>query len=348
MPTPEFRFFEPLCLLLLLLPLAVWLLRPRRSGGVFAPFLLAVANLRPSRGPALHRLLVVLGLALLAVAAARPQWGRSVEVRSQEGRSLMLVIDLSGSMEFNDLFAADGQRSDRLAAVMGSARSFIEGRPNDRIGLVFFADRALTSCPLTYDHQTLRDFLDRIEANQRHSWKQGGNLLGDGTNIGLGLGTALRRLQRGKEDGAGRAIVLITDGKDSRGLPGWVDPIEAARHARESEVRIHAIGVGDPQGSVVMPDPFGRLVEQRLGPNALPDPQRLRAIAETSGGLAFSAGDQAELDTVFAQIDRLETSPQDIQRRDDFTDHFFPPLLLGSLFLALATLAEPRLRGGLA
>jgi hypothetical protein len=118
------------------------------------------------------------------VAAARPQYGRSVVEREQAGRDLMLVIDLSGSMQIDDLDDGKGGRQDRLATVVKAAKQFVAGRPDDRAGLVFFGDSALSSCPLTYDHDTVDQFLDRTERQQRALWARGEEgLLGGNTNM---------------------------------------------------------------------------------------------------------------------------------------------------------------------
>ena len=334
---------SPWLLLLLVLPLAVLLYRPARGGAAFAPFPL-LTGLRPSRGPLLWRVLVALGLATLVVAAARPQHGREIVERQQAGRDLMLVIDLSGSMRIDDLGEPGGARVDRLAAVFRAADHFIAGRPDDRIGLVFFSSTALASCPLTYDHATVRQFLERTERKQRDLWadnKQG--LLGDATNLGLGLGTALKYLRSPNQ--LGKAVILITDGADSRNLPGWVDPLQAARHAQALGVRVHGIGVGNPQGTFSQTDMFGRMRISPLPHEFLPDMNRLTAIVRQGSGEALTAGDEAGLRTVFTRIDALEPTPRTVTTRIDRTDRFAWPLIAGLALLATALVLRPRLLG---
>ena len=337
-------------LLLLLLPALLPLLRPERRGGAeFAGFALAVEALRPSRGPLLFRALVSLGLAALAIAAARPQYGQVIKEHDQSGRDLMLVIDLSGSMRIDDLSTPTGRRVDRLEAVIKAARQFVAGRPNDRIGLVFFGDDALTSCPLTYDHDTVEQFLERTERQQRALWSQdtgrgeGSGLLGNNTNFGLGLGAALRALREPNQKG--RAIVLITDGVDSRQLKNWKDPLEAARYAHDKGVRIHGIGVGDPHGTYTVSDGAGRVETVALSGDALPDMTRLEAITGLADGKAFAANDLAGLAEIFSQVDALEPTPRTIIEHDDFADRFAWPLALGLALAVLALALEPRLRG---
>lgn len=341
-----FRFANAGLLSLALLALVVLLWHPRRGGATFSGFALAQEALRPSRGPGFQRLLIAAGLAVLAVALARPQAGRAIVEREQAGRDLQLVIDLSGSMQVDDLLDEKGQRMDRLAAVMQAAKRFVANRPNDRIGLVFFGDRALTSCPLTYDHETVVQFIERTERQQRALWNAGHEkgLLGNATNLGLGLGTALRGVKDPKAKG--RAIILITDGADSRELPSWVDPVEAARHARSTGVTVYGIGVGNPNGTRSERDPFsGRVRTGRLPGYLQPDMARLETIVAQADGKAFRANDRVGLDEVFARIDELEPTPRVVRMREDYADRNQWMLMLGTLLVALALGLEPRLRG---
>ena len=336
-------FGTPWLLLLLIVPVAVLLWRVPRAGAAFAPFPL-LAGLRPSRGPLLWRVLMATGLACLVVAAARPQHGRTITERTQAGRDLILVIDLSGSMRIDDLGDASG-RVDRLAAVFRAAEQFVGGRPDDRIGLVFFSANALASCPLTYDHATVSQFLERTERQQRAQWgadRQG--LLGDATNIGLGLGTALKYLRSPNQ--LGKAAIIITDGVDTRSLPGWVDPLAAARHAQALGVRVHAVGVGNAQGGMSQTDMFGRVRVVPLPREAVPDPARLQAIASAGGGEYLTAGDEPGLKRVFERIDALEPTPRTVQTRMDRSDRFVWPLALGAALLALTLGLRSRLLGG--
>ncbi len=340
----NFRFADPWLLTGVVLPLLVLLWPMPRGGRAFAPTPLAMSVLRPSRGPLLHRVLLAAGLLALVVAAARPQYGQVITERSQAGRDLALVIDLSGSMQVDDLQDAGGSRSDRLAGVMRAARTFVEGRADDRVGLIFFGDTALTSCPLTYDHDTVIQFLERTERQQRSLWAEGKEgLLGGNTNLGLGLGTALKSLRDAKA--LGRAVILITDGVDSRQLRNWIDPLVAARQADRLGVTVYGIGVGNPQGTYTLDGGFGRKVLRRVPGELLPDLSRLQAITSLANGSAFTATDATSLAEVFAKIDRLEPTPRTVRQRDDFADRHRWPLIIGLLLVALALTLEPRLRG---
>jgi len=345
----DFRFAQPWLLLGLLLPLAVLLVRPRRGGAAFGAYVLAIAAVPRSRGPLLLRWLGAAALACGVIALARPQFGRTIIEREKAGRDLMLVIDLSYSMIIDDVAPLEGKGQDRLATVIDAARRFVKGRTGDRIGLVFFGTRAMTSCPPTFDHATVDEFLTNTEQMQRRCWadesRQEGTMgiLGDGTNLGLGIGSALRWLSNRSADG--RAIVLITDGKDSLNIPGWKDPIQAAALALVKDIRVHCIGVGNPSGTRTARDGYGSLRRVRVDPQFLPDPGRLEAIAKAGGGQAFTANDGEALKHVFGEMDRLEPHVHHVKTREDYTDRFMPWLLACLLCTCIALLGEPRLRG---
>ncbi len=358
-----YRFADPWFLCALIIPLWVLFRAQKTGGAAFGAYSIARIALRPSRGPLFFRWGMAIALTLLTVALARPQFGKSTQEYTMEGRDLMMLIDLSGSMQVDDMENEQGERIDRLRAVMHAAEIFIKGRPNDRLGLAFFAEHALTSCPLTYDHATLFDFLTRTEEQMRLLWKKDSGLLGQGTNIGLGLGTSLRRLgalddDKKKEESAtnatapdeekeeaGRAIILITDGRDSRNLRNWVDPLEAARHARSRDIHIHAIGVGNPKGTRTTTDILGRTRLAPIGADFLPDMSRLHTICNLTDGMAMQAGNREELESVFEKVNELEPSPQSVRVREDYSDRYFWPLLCGSILLILLLIGEPRFRG---
>lgn len=345
----DFRFAQPLALLLLVLPILVLLLPRRRGGSAFGAYPLASLALQRSRGPLILRMLTAAALICGVVALARPQFGRTIIEREKAGRDLMLVIDLSLSMQVDDITPLEGGGRDRLAAVIDAARRFVAGRSGDRVGLVFFGSRAMTSCPPTFDHATVDEFLTRTERLMRACWSDQSRgegesgMLGDGTNLGLGLGTALRWLTSKSADG--RAIVLITDGKDSTNIPGWVDPLQAAQAATAKDVRVHCIGVGNPEGTMSVQGEWGSLRRIRVPPRLLPDPARLDSIAKAGGGHSFAANDGESLRRVFQELDVLEPHRHHVRSREDYADRFLPWLIACVACAGLALLGEPRLRG---
>ncbi len=226
-----------------------------------------------------------LAIALLVVAAAGPRQAHRSEDVEGEGIDIVLALDISGSMQ-----SLDFQPLDRLDTAKAVIRDFIAGRPHDQIGLVVFAARAFTQCPLTLDHPVLTSFLDEIHVG----------LIDDGTAIGLGLATAVSRLQ--KSTSPSRTIILLTDGVNN--VP-TLEPETAARLAQSFGIRVYAVAIGR-EGLVPFPveDPiFGRQVRQVESRIDLP---LLRRIADTTGGAMFQATDPQALQNIFRKIDEME------------------------------------------
>ncbi|MFO7610366.1 MAG: VWA domain-containing protein [Candidatus Krumholzibacteriia bacterium] len=281
-----------LLLLLVLPPLLAWL-RLRRDGDPTALRHPTALLLEPAGGglrARLARLLPVpaaLALVLLIIAAAGPRIAHRTEEIEGQGLDIVLALDISGSMR-----SLDFQPKDRLGSAKDVIRDFIDGRPHDRIGLVVFAARAFTQCPLTLDHPVLKGFLDEIEIG----------LIDDGTAIGLGLATAVARLRH--SDSPSKTVILLTDGVNN--VP-TLEPATAAELARTLDVRVYTVAIGR-EGLVPYPvnDPiFGqrtRQVETRL------DLELLRRIADLTGGRMFQATDPLALQEIFATIDELETA----------------------------------------
>ncbi len=281
--------------LLALIPLAfpvLWLrLRAARSAaGVRHPHLALLSGDSVTLRARLAQWLPVLsalGLVLLVIAAAGPRAAQTSEEIEGEGIDIILSLDISGSMR-----SLDFQPQDRLGAAKEVIRGFIDGRPHDRIGLVVFAARSFTQCPLTLDHQVLKGFLDEIEVG----------LIDDGTAIGLGLATAVSRLKH--SDSPSKTVILLTDGVNN--VP-TLEPETAAELAHSLDVRVYSIAIGR-QGLVPYPvdDPvFGRRtrqVETKI------DLDLLQRISEMTGGQMFQATDPEALQQIFATIDDLETA----------------------------------------
>jgi Ca-activated chloride channel family protein len=282
--------------MLLLLPLP-WLVRrwwpPAREGGgaaLFAPFALGLAigggESAPLAGAVRWRLALaaVIWLCLL-LAAARPQWlGEPVSL-PQTGRNLVLAIDVSGSMETPDL-ALDGSQATRLDVVKQVAGDFVANRGSDRVGLILFGSQAYLQAPLTFDHVTLRHFLEEAVIG----------VAGRETAIGDAIGLAVKRLR--EAPGGEAVLVLLTDGENTAGA---VSPRQAAKLAAQTGLRIHTIGIGAERMQV-----RGLLGTRLVNPSADLDEATLRAIAEATGGRYFRARSRADLREVYARLDELE------------------------------------------
>lgn len=221
----------------------------------------------------------------LVVAAARPVWVGEPLPLPAEGRDLMLVMDLSGSMARED-FTLGGVLADRLTVVKQVADDFIARREGDRVGLVLFGTRPYLQAPLTFDRATVRTLLDEAEVG----------LAGDDTAIGDGLGMAVQRLR--ERPAESRVVVLLTDGASNAGT---LDPREAARIAAEEGVRVYTIGVG--ADAVAVPTLFGQRI---VDPSADLDEETLQAIADMTGGAYFRAKNVEGLASIYRKIDELE------------------------------------------
>ncbi|MEO8123527.1 MAG: VWA domain-containing protein [Burkholderiales bacterium] len=312
----------PWLLAALPLPLLVWWL-PAASAAPMAAlrFPFPGALQAAFAGPAARRsrvlpVMAALAWILLVLAAARPQQvGETVHV-PVTGRSLMLAVDLSGSMQTPDMHIINHDVS-RLEAVKAVAGDFIERRAGDRIGLILFGDQAYVQAPLTLDRATVHTLLDEAQIG----------LAGQQTAIGDAIGLAIKRLR--DAPAGNRVLVLLTDGASNAGS---VDPLKAADLAAQEGVRIYTIGVGSDQ--VVLRGPFGfsQTVQGDL------DEDTLKAIAKKTGGHYFRAADAASLKQIYAELDKIEPMSKDAQSWRPVEELYMWPLgvaLLLSVLIAL-------------
>jgi Ca-activated chloride channel family protein len=251
------------------------------------------------------RLLV---LALLIMAMARPQSSQRRQNVNIEGIDIVMALDISGSMLAEDF------KPNRLEAAKDVAQDFIDGRPNDRMGLVVFSGESFTQCPLTTDHTVLLNLFKDIHSG----------MIDDGTAIGDGLATAVNRL---KESAAiSKVIILLTDGINNMGS---IDPVSAAEIAKLYGIRVYTIGVGS-LGTAPYPvkTPFGiqyQNVEVKI------DEPMLRKIAEMTTGKYFRATDNEKLREIYQQIDKLEKSKIDVTEFRKKKEEFMPLVLIAAL-----------------
>ena len=312
-----YRFADPSHLLLLAaLPLlALWYWRQQKKKGATLRYshLGRVLEAAPSALRRRHWLFVLrtLGLALLIVAVARPQTGVSGEEIQTEGIDIVLAMDISSSMLAQDL------KPDRVEAAKQVAANFVAGRRNDRIGLVVFSGEAFTQCPLTLDYDILLTLLKEMRVG----------LIEDGTAIGMGLATAVKRLQDSQAQS--KVIILLTDGRNNQ---GEIDPATAAQMAQAFGIRIYAVGAGT-RGEAPYPidDPiFGkRIVRVRVDI----DEKTLRKVADQTGGQYFRATDRQSLEEVFKQIDQMEKTEIQVEQFTRYGELFHYPLAVGLLLI---------------
>ena len=305
------------------LPLLVALVMPRAS--VSTPSALRVPFFEAMQGSLINKqqqrsrlwlILAILAWLALLVAAARPQLiGETIRM-PVSGRSLMMAVDISGSMQNRDM-VIKGRPVSRLTAVKTVAGDFIQHREGDRIGLILFGSNAYLQAPLTLDRKTVSVLLDEAALG----------LAGRRTAIGDAIGLAVKRLREQPEQN--RVLILLTDGANT---DGSIDPLKAADLAAQEKVRIYTIGVGSDGG--VVQTPFGI---QRTSGGDLDEPT-LKAIASKTSGEYFRARDVKSLQQIYAILDKMEPVSKDDLTYRPVDELYYWPLALALLLSVLIVL----------
>jgi len=323
------HFQWPWMALLLLLPLAQWWRERRRrtlaeayqqrQTTLLHPALERLRDAftgqrpRAGTGSRLQALLLALMWLGLVGALMHPQWLEPITDERIEGYDLMLAVDASHSMEALD-FSVQGRQVSRMQVVKGVMGRFIEGRQDDRVGLIIFGNQAFVLSPLTLDRHLVRQLLENLVPR----------IAGDGTAMGDAIGLGVKKLRQRPK--GSRVLILVADGENTAGT---IPPLEAARLAAAEGVRIYTIGVGSHQARVPIYEE-GRLVYRTdLGF----DEATMKAIAEATGGAYFRASDTDALEKISQRIDELEKSHA--EARTLYLPH---PLYRWPLGLALASL----------
>ncbi len=249
----------------------------------------------------------------IVIVLARPQSTNRWSSEVTEGIDIVLALDISGSMLAEDF------KPNRLEASKDVAISFINNRPNDRIGLVIFAGESFTQCPLTTDHAVLINLLNEIR----------NDMLEDGTAIGNGLATAVTRLKDSKAKG--KVIILLTDGVSNKGS---ISPVTAGEIARTFNIRVYTIGVGT-MGMAPYPvrTPFGIQYQQM---EVEIDEDVLRQIAQMTEANYYRATNNQKLKEIYAEIDKLEKIKIDEKRFSEKKEEY----LLFGILAGIALLLE--------
>ncbi|UFH54968.1 VWA domain-containing protein [Spirosoma sp. KNUC1025] len=261
---------------------------------------------------------VFLGIALLLVSLARPQIVRQQREEQSEGIDIMLAMDVSASMSETDLPPT------RLAAARRVAQTFVNGRQNDRIGLVIFAGEAFSLCPLTTDYSLLKQYLNDLNDQMIHT---------SGTAIGDALARCINRMRNRSETPTdtlqqetdpwkkdrSKIIILLSDGDNTAGN---LDPITAAKLAKMFNIKLYTIAVGRAVTSATK----ATTVDEGI----------LKTIATIGNGSFFRATDTRRLRAVFAQISKLEKAPIRVQIYEDIQDYYRIYLYWGISFLLFA------------
>ncbi|QJD78173.1 VWA domain-containing protein [Spirosoma rhododendri] len=259
-----------------------------------------------------------LAMSMLLIALARPQLIREKREEESLGIDIMLAMDVSASMTDADL------PPNRLTVARKLAQQFINGRKNDRIGLVAFAGEAFTLCPLTTDYVVLKQYVG--ELNDRL-------IRTSGTAIGDALARCINRLRDPvtapadslkPANARSKVIILLSDGDNTAGN---LDPLTAARLARAFDIRVYTIAVG-------------RTSARAVSNGTSTDEGILKTVATTGTGSFFRATDARRLRAVFGQIDRLEKAPVQIRVYEDVRDYYRIYLYWGISFLMLVMLLK--------
>lgn len=255
--------------------------------------------------------------ALFVFALARPQQVTAEKEYQTNGVDIVIAMDISGSM-----LAEDFKPENRMVVAKQEAIKFIKGRENDRIGMVVFAKKAYTQCPLTTDYNILTQLIEQIQIG----------MIADGTAIGMGLATSVNRLRDSKAKS--KVIILITDGSNNAGN---IDPITAAELAKAFGIKVYSICIGRG-GMVPFPvnDPlFGKRYIQA---NVEIDEMVLKRISDITGGLYFRARDPRSLNEIYEKINTLEKTEIKVKEYRSYNELFSLFLVPALLILLLEVL----------
>ena len=258
----------------------------------------------------------MLAIAILIVVLARPQSTDKWQNSTTEGIDIMLAMDISTSMLTEDL------KPNRIEAAKDVAASFINGRPNDNIGLVLFAAESFTQCPLTTDHTILLNLFKDIQCG----------MIADGTAIGLGLANAVSRIK--DSQAKSKVIVLLTDGSNNA---GEIAPVTAAQIAKTFGIRVYTIGVGTLNGEAPYPYPTSYGVQYGTIKVDI-DEKTLTQIAVETGGEYFRASDNKTLKAIYQKIDELEKTKINVQEFSKKQEEYKYWALLAFLLLLIEIL----------
>jgi len=259
----------------------------------------------------LPEFVLALTLILILTALARPQKTNEKVEQWTEGIDIMLAIDISQSMQIEDF------RPNRLEAAKDVARDFIQGRVQDRIGIVVFSGDAFSLAPLTTDYDLLNSYLDDINFDMIES---------RGTAIGSALAVVTNRMR--ESDSKSKVCILLSDGDNTAGN---IDPITSAELAAAYEIKMYTIIVGQEGMVPFGKDYFGRpnMVENTI------DETTMRKIAEIGSGEFFRVTDNEALKNVFDRIDQYEKAEIKETRFKDTADYYYIYLQWAVLFFLL-------------
>ncbi|AZQ85429.1 VWA domain-containing protein [Colwellia sp. Arc7-635] len=262
--------------------------------------------------------LLILSLiwSLVVLACTQPQWlGEAVNVPT-EGREMMIAVDLSGSMQVEDM-NLNGRTVNRLDMLKVLLGEFIERRNGDRLGLILFGDDAYMQTPMTFDRKTVQQMLDEAVLG----------LVGKQTAIGDAIALAVKRFDEKKE--SNRVLLLLTDGQNTAGK---ITPEQALELAVAKDITIYSIGIG--ADVMIQNSLFGA---RRVNPSSDLDEESLQRLADETGGRYYRARASEDMSKIYQLLDELEPVEQDQQQMRPLSALFYWPLGL-ALLISLITL----------
>lgn len=318
------QLLYPWLLLALPIPLLIWLLsKPKQPqlAAIRTPMFSNWNSIQQKQQTSDSRLLfqkflTFITWSAIVIGCARPQWIDEPIELPTTGRDLLLSIDISGSMEEEDL-KLHGKRANRLVVVKSIISEFISKREGDRLGLVLFGEKAYLQTPLTFDLKTVQFMLDETAIGLAGASR---------TAIGDGIGLSIKRLR--ERPAENRVLILLTDGRNNS---GELDPIEAAKLAKHAGIKIYTIGVGaDKQTRRSLL--FGTTT---FNPSAELDEVTLKAVAKHTGGQYFRAKSSEELAQIYTLLDQLEPVEDKPEIYRPITELYYWPLQLALAMLLL-------------
>ena len=255
-------------------------------------------------------ILFIISIIFLIIGLARPRISLVDENITVEVIDIILVLDTSSSMLAEDF------QPNRLEAVKDAAQEFIANRNGDRIGLLVFGKETFIQCPLTIDYSVLNSLLNEVTVMEPKY---------DGTAIGVAIASGVNRLRN--SDSESKVIILLSDGSNNAGS---IDPISAAKIAKEYGIKVYTIGAGTNQSITQIP---GRgFVRNEI------DEETLIGIADVTNAKYFRAIDKASLSGIYSEIDKLEKSEISVSYFSSFEEVYIWFILLGFIFIILSEL----------
>ena len=252
--------------------------------------------------------LFIVALLLIIVGFARPQISSLDKDITVEVIDIVLVLDTSSSMLAEDF------KPNRLEAVKDAAKEFIKNRSGDRIGLLVFGKDTFIQCPLTIDYSVLNNLLSEVTVMEPKY---------DGTAIGVAIANGVNRLRNSESES--KVIILLSDGSNN---VGSIDPISAAKIAKEYNIKVYTIGAGTNQSITQIP---GRgFVRNEI------DEDTLKGIAEVTNAKYFRATDKKSLSGIYTEIDNLEKSEITVSYFSSYQEIYIWFLIIGFFFLIIS------------